>query len=285
MLGLLINMTCFLFALSDFLHSFLIGCVCFIVCGPAVCELCGLWLPLAMLCALLVRVSMLRPSLSLVVSFTSPLRVQISGLTPATLRRMMTTVTTATALRREVCALLCLALLCCFASMCVTAAAETGAVEKPERLHSGASAVNVSVEISCADSEKKLQWRFPGQTNWTKCALPQGANDYTVDGMSTGYYTVSEPEGYAVVGTPYDDVVVFDTIIEDPSHVSEFLCLSAEQMYSAAKCNESCTSSNSNKTAFTMEFPTNNESGVYKKWLEEKEKILLLRVAPKASVR
>ncbi|EAN91713.1 hypothetical protein Tc00.1047053506799.110 [Trypanosoma cruzi] len=39
-------------------------------------------------------------------------------------------------------------------------------------------------------------------------------------------------------------------------------------MYSAAKCNESCTSSNSDKTAFTMEFPTNNESGVYKKWLE-----------------
>ncbi|EKF39577.1 mucin-like glycoprotein, putative, partial [Trypanosoma cruzi marinkellei] len=42
-------------------------------------------------------------------------------------------------------------------------------------------------------------------------------------------------------------------------------------MYSAAKCNESCTSSDSNKTAFTMEFPTNNESGVYKKWLKEKE--------------
>ncbi|EKF29119.1 mucin-like glycoprotein, putative, partial [Trypanosoma cruzi marinkellei] len=234
-----------------------------------------------MLCALLVRVSMLRPSLSLVVSFTSPLRVQISGLTPATLRRMMTTVTTATALRREVCALLYLALLCCCTSMCVTAAVETGAVVKPEKLHSGASAVNVSVEISCADSDKKLQWRFPGQTNWTKCALPQGANDYTivarradqkkadgerntrgltavassVDEDNTGYYTVSESEDYDVVDTTDDDVVVFfDTISEDTSRVSEFLCLSAEQMYSAAKCNEYCTSSNSNKTAFTMEF-------------------------------
>ncbi|EKF99435.1 mucin-like glycoprotein, putative, partial [Trypanosoma cruzi] len=39
-------------------------------------------------------------------------------------------------------------------------------------------------------------------------------------------------------------------------------------MYSTAKCNESCTSSNSDATAFTMEYSTIKESGVYKKWLE-----------------
>ncbi|EKF28901.1 mucin-like glycoprotein, putative, partial [Trypanosoma cruzi marinkellei] len=182
---------------------------------------------------------------------------------------MMTTVTTATALRREVCALLYLALLCCFASMCVTAAVETEAVVKSERLHSGASAVNVSVEISCVESNNPLKWRFPDQTNWTKCAHPQGAYDYNVEPDSTGDYTVSASEGYDVDGTPDEvTVVLLDSPSVEPGRVDESLCLLAEQMYLTEKCNESCTSSNLNTTAFTMEYSTNNESGVYKKWLK-----------------
>ncbi|EKF27091.1 mucin-like glycoprotein, putative, partial [Trypanosoma cruzi marinkellei] len=183
---------------------------------------------------------------------------------------MMTTVTTATALRRVVCAPFFLVLFyCCCTSVCVTAAAATGAVVKPEKLHSGASAVNVSVEISCADSDKPLKWRFPGQEEWNTCVSSQGAYDYNVEPDSTGDYALSASEGYDVDGTPDEvTVVLLDSPSEDPSRAGESLCLLAEQMYSAAKCNESCTSSNSNKTAFTMEFPTNNESGVYKKWLE-----------------
>ncbi|PBJ77895.1 mucin-like glycoprotein [Trypanosoma cruzi cruzi] len=189
---------------------------------------------------------------------------------------MMTTAMTATALRREVCALLSLALLCCCASVCVAAA--TGTAVQSTDSYFGEPAVKVSVEISCADSNKALQWRFPGQTEWNKCALAQGAHDYTfvassadqkntgsynVDQGSTGYYTVDTSDSDDDV-----DVVVFDTVFEDSSRVSESLCLSAERVYSAAKCNESCTSSNSDATAFTMEYSTIKESGVYKKWLE-----------------
>ncbi|EKF98814.1 mucin-like glycoprotein, putative, partial [Trypanosoma cruzi] len=222
---------------------------------------------------------MLRLSLPLplFLSFNSPLRVQISGLTPATLGRMMTTAMTATALRREVCALLSLALLCCCASVCVAAA--TGTIIKTENLYSGATAVNVSVEISCADSKKTLQWRFPGQTEWTKCALVQGAHDYTfvassADQKNTGSYNVDQESTaiYTVDTSDSDDVVAEVVLLEPtseaPSLVDESLCLSAEQMYSAAKCNESCTPPNSDATAFTLEYPTSKESGVYKKWLE-----------------
>ncbi|KAF8287059.1 mucin-like glycoprotein, putative [Trypanosoma cruzi] len=182
---------------------------------------------------------------------------------------MMTTATTATALRREVCALLSLALLCCCASVCVATAA--GTIIKTENLYSGATAVNVSVEISCADSKKTLQWRFPGQTEWTKCALAQGAHEYNADTKDTGSYNVDQGDTaiYTVdTSDSDDDVVVFDTVIEDSSRVSELLCLSAEQMYVAAKCNESCKSAAVDATAFTMEYSTNKESGVYKKWLE-----------------
>ncbi|PBJ77897.1 mucin-like glycoprotein [Trypanosoma cruzi cruzi] len=184
---------------------------------------------------------------------------------------MMTTAMTATALRREVCALLSLALLCCCASVCVAAA--TGTIIKTENLYSGATAVKVSVEISCADSNKALQWRFPGQTDWNKCALVQGAHDYNVDQGSTGYSTVignTDGQESVVQYTGHSDsvVVILDSSREEPSLVSESLCLFAEQMYSAAKCNESCTSAAVDATAFTMEYSTNKESGVYKKWLE-----------------
>ncbi|PBJ78193.1 mucin-like glycoprotein [Trypanosoma cruzi cruzi] len=185
---------------------------------------------------------------------------------------MMTTATTATALRREVCALLSLALLCCCASVCVAAA--TGTIIKTENLYSGATAVNVSVEISCADSKKPLQWRFPGQKDWTNCALAQGAHDYTVDTKNTTAYTAYQGDSAEYSpGTSYDiiedvEVVTFDTVFEDSSRVSELLCLSAEQMYVAAKCNESCNSAGADNPAFTMEYLTNKESGVYKKWLE-----------------
>ncbi|EKF98448.1 mucin-like glycoprotein, putative, partial [Trypanosoma cruzi] len=64
------------------------------------------------------------------------------------------------------------------------------------------------------------------------------------------------------------EVVLLEPTSEAPSLVDESLCLSAEQMYSAAKCNESCTPPNSDATAFTLEYPTSKESGVYKKWLE-----------------
>ncbi|EAN91832.1 mucin-like glycoprotein, putative [Trypanosoma cruzi] len=229
-----------------------------------------------MLCALFVRVSMLRLSLALplVLSFTSPLGVQISGLTPATLGRMMTAVMMATALRREVCALLSLALLCCCASVCVAAAAATGTAVQSTELYSGTSAVNVSVEVLCAESNKPLQWRFPGQTTWNTCALPQGAHDYNVDQESGGGYTVDQNTEYSLGKSEGDNVfavdfVVFDTVSEDPGRVSESLCLFAERMYSAAKCNEFCTSSDSDAIAFTMEFPTIKEGGVYKKWLKE----------------
>ncbi|EAN91712.1 mucin-like glycoprotein, putative [Trypanosoma cruzi] len=226
-----------------------------------------------MLCALFVRVSMLRLPLPLVLSFTSPLGVQISGLTPATLGRMMTAVMKATALRREVCALLSLALLCCCAPVCVAAAAATGTAVQSTDLYSGTSAVNVSVEVSCADSENKLQWRFPGQTTWNTCALPQGAHDYTVDKESGGGYTVDQNTEYSLGKSEHSDSVdfiIFDTISEDPGRVGELLCLSAEQIYSAAKCNESCKSVGVETIAFTMEFPTNNESGVYKEWEKNK---------------
>ncbi|PBJ78195.1 mucin-like glycoprotein [Trypanosoma cruzi cruzi] len=183
---------------------------------------------------------------------------------------MMTTAMTATALRREVCALLSLALLCCCASVCVAAA--TGTIIKTENLYSGATAVNVSVEISCADSNKPLQWRFPGQTDWTKCVLAQGAHEYNADTKDTGSYNVDQEDTaiYTVDTSDSDDdvVVVFDTLIEDSSRVSELLCLSAEQMYVAEKCNESCKSDAVETIAFTMEYLTNKESGVYKKWLE-----------------
>ncbi|PBJ77844.1 mucin-like glycoprotein [Trypanosoma cruzi cruzi] len=190
---------------------------------------------------------------------------------------MMNTAMTATALRREVCALLSLALLCCCASVCVAAA--TGTAVKMTDLYSGATAVKVSVEISCADSNKPLQWRFPGQTDWTKCALVQGAHEYTfvassADQKNTGSHNVGqESTGYYTVDTSDSDDVVVEVVLleptsEDSSLVSESLCLSAERVYSAAKCNESCTSSNSDATAFTMEYSTIKESDVYKKWLE-----------------
>ncbi|RNC45614.1 mucin-like glycoprotein [Trypanosoma cruzi] len=202
----------------------------------------------------------------------------------------MTTVMKATALRREVCALLSLALLCCCASIFVTAAAATGAAVQSTEFYSGASAVNVSVEISCADSENTLQWRFPGRSEWNKCVSSLGAHGYTVVASSGGGYTVSASDEYTVdqkdtvdqgsaveysLGTSYDmiedvEFLAFDTISEDLSRVSESLCLSAEQMYLTAKCNKSCKSAGAGKTAFTMEFPTTKESGVYKKWLEKK---------------
>ncbi|EAN83042.1 mucin-like glycoprotein [Trypanosoma cruzi] len=182
---------------------------------------------------------------------------------------MMTTVMTTTALRREVCALLSLALLCCCAPIFVTAATATGAAVQSTDLYSGASAVNVSVEISCADSNKTLQWRFPGQSEWTKCAFAQGAYEYTVVASSGDYdYT-----GYSV-GTPSDtiEVVLLDSTSGASNRVDdESLCLSADRMYLTAKCNASCNSSVSDKTAFTMEFQTTNESGVYKKSLENKK--------------
>ncbi|KAF8287275.1 putative mucin-like glycoprotein [Trypanosoma cruzi] len=184
---------------------------------------------------------------------------------------MMTTATTATALRREVCALLSLALLCCCASVCVAAA--TGTAVKMTDSYFGGPAVKVSVEISCADSKKTLQWRFPGQTEWNKCALVQGAHDYNVDQGSTGYSTVmgnTDGQESVVQYTGHSDsvVVILDSSREAPSLVSESLCLFAEQMYSAAKCNESCKSAAVETIAFTMEYSTNKESGVYKKWLE-----------------
>ncbi|KAF5222838.1 hypothetical protein ECC02_004170 [Trypanosoma cruzi] len=230
-----------------------------------------------MLCALFVHVSMLRlsPSLALplVLSFTSPLRVQISGLTPATLGRMMTAVMKATALRREVCALLSLALLCCCASVCVAAAAATGTAVQSTELYSGTSAVNVSVEVLCVESNKPLQWRFPGQTTWNTCSSLQGAHEYTVDQDKDGGYTLSVSDEYTddQKNTEQSDnvvVIILDSTRGEPSRVDESLCLFAEQMYSAAKCNESCKSVGVETIAFTMEFPTNNESGVYKKWLE-----------------
>ncbi|KAF8294296.1 putative mucin-like glycoprotein [Trypanosoma cruzi] len=187
---------------------------------------------------------------------------------------MMTTVMTTTALRREVCALLSLALLCCCASIFVTAATATGTAVQSTELYSGASAVKVSVEISCADSKKPLQWRFPGQTEWNKCASSLGAHDYTVV-ASIADQKDTVVQGSAVeysLDTPYDtiedvEVVLLDSSLEDSSRVSESLCLSAEEMYFAAKCNESCKSAGEDKTAFTMEYSTTNASGVYKKWL------------------
>ncbi|RNC59416.1 mucin-like glycoprotein [Trypanosoma cruzi] len=186
----------------------------------------------------------------------------------------MTTVMTTTALRREVCALLSLALLCCCASVCVAAAAATGTAVQSTELYSGGPAVNVSVEVSCADSNKKLQWRFPGQKDWNTCALVQGAHDYNVDQGSTGYSTVigkTDGQQSAVQYTEHSDsvvVIILDSSSEEPSLVGELLCLSAEQMYSAAKCNESCKSAGVETIAFTMEYLTDKESGVYKKWLE-----------------
>ncbi|PBJ76476.1 mucin-like glycoprotein [Trypanosoma cruzi cruzi] len=187
---------------------------------------------------------------------------------------MMTTAMTATALRREVCALLSLALLCCCASVCVAAAAATGTAVQSTDSYFGEPAVKVSVEISCADSNNALQWRFPGQKDWTKCALAQGAHDYNADTKNTAAYTAYQGDSAEYSpGTSYDiiedvEVVTFDTVIEDSSLVSESLCLSAEQMYVAAKCNESCKSAGADNPAFTMEYSTNKESGVYKKWLE-----------------
>ncbi|KAF8297183.1 putative mucin-like glycoprotein [Trypanosoma cruzi] len=186
---------------------------------------------------------------------------------------MMTTVMTTTALRREVCALLSLALLCCCAPVCVAAAAATGTAVQSTELYSGGPAVNVSVEVLCAESNKPLQWRFPGQTTWNTCSSLQGAHEYNVDQDKDGGYTVSASDEYTddQKNTEQSDsvvVIILDSTRGEPSRVGESLCLFAEQMYSAAKCNESCTSSNSDKTAFTMEFPTNKESGVYKKWLE-----------------
>ncbi|KAF8292869.1 putative mucin-like glycoprotein [Trypanosoma cruzi] len=191
---------------------------------------------------------------------------------------MMTTVMTATALRREVCALLSLALLCCCASIFVTAATATGAAVQSTDLYSGASAVNVSVEISCADSNKMLQWRFPGQPEWNKCVNSLGAYDYTVVQGKSGGYTVDTKDTAAYTFDQGDsgysdsvDVIILDSTSEEPGRVGESLCLLAEQMYLAAKCNASCTSSDLGKTAFTMEYSTTNESGVYKKWLEKKK--------------
>ncbi|KAF5222684.1 hypothetical protein ECC02_004261 [Trypanosoma cruzi] len=190
---------------------------------------------------------------------------------------MMTTVMTTTALRREVCALLSLALLCCCASIFVTAATATGTAVQSTELYSGASAVNVSVEISCADSNNMLQWRFPGQSEWNKCASSQGAHDYIVDQESGGVYTVDqENTGSYTMDASYTDdaeyveVVLLDSTSGASSRVDESLCLSAEQMYLTAKCNESCNSAGEDKTAFTMEYSTTNASGVYKKWMKEK---------------
>ncbi|RNC30615.1 mucin-like glycoprotein, partial [Trypanosoma cruzi] len=143
--------------------------------------------------------------------------------------------------------------------------------------------VNVSVEISCADSENKLQWRFPGQTNWTRCVSSLGAYDYTVVASSGGYEdtAVVSSGGYDTVvqeiteysvGTPSDiiEVVLLDSASGASSRDEESLCLSADRMYLTKKCNASCKSAGEGKTAFTMEFQTTNESGVYKKSLKNK---------------
>ncbi|RNF12954.1 putative mucin-like glycoprotein [Trypanosoma conorhini] len=178
--------------------------------------------------------------------------------------------------RRAACALALLALLCgccCPSFVCGAAkppAAPATARRKhppeplPEFLRKGWQGVNVSVEVSCADSGNKLSWRFSSTAAWTKCAAAVGGLDYTILGEDSAAEEV-------------EDVVTIDVVSVGASPhgagdggVSEPLCLSAESLYATANCKASCGSDKDGQTAFTMNFPTHAGSGVHKKWEEAK---------------
>ncbi|RNE96150.1 mucin-like glycoprotein, partial [Trypanosoma conorhini] len=173
--------------------------------------------------------------------------------------------TTLTVRHRAVCALALLVLLCgccCAPSVCGATGAPAAATtakraSPPAVLPKEWQPVNVSVEVSCADSDNKLSWRFSRETAWKKCAAAVGAHDYTIVGEDSAA----------------EDVVTVDIVSVDVSQygagdggVSESLCASAESLYATADCSASCDSDKSDQTAFTMNFPTHVGSGVHKKW-------------------
>ncbi|RNE97556.1 mucin-like glycoprotein [Trypanosoma conorhini] len=126
--------------------------------------------------------------------------------------------------RRAVCALALLALLC--GPFCVAAAAASSAEEE----------VDVSVQISCADSDNKLSWRFPGEGAWQKCA-------FTVD------------ESFTMSGAIHDD--------------ENSLCAWAGTQYSPFRSASGSVCSGAtaeNDLAFTMRCKTKKNSGAYKRW-------------------
>ncbi|RNE98621.1 mucin-like glycoprotein [Trypanosoma conorhini] len=149
--------------------------------------------------------------------------------------------------RRAVCALALLALLC---GCCCAPSVWAGTAAKKE--------VNVPVEVSCAGSDNKLRWRFPGKSEWTQCAAAVGAHDYTLAGED------SAAEDVEVITLDVSQYGAGD------DGVGESLCLFAESRYVAAKCNASCGAAKAQEdgqTAFTMNFPTHAGSGVHKKWV------------------
>ncbi|RNE95229.1 mucin-like glycoprotein, partial [Trypanosoma conorhini] len=124
--------------------------------------------------------------------------------------------------RRAVCALALLALLCgcCAPSVCGTATA---------------TKVKVLLEVSCADSEKKLRWRVAGEETWQKCSF--GVED--VFELSGKY------------SSPGDSV-----------------CAWAVTMYPASDRHLGCSESAAADTvAVTLRCGTDSRSEVYKRWL------------------
>ncbi|RNF12040.1 mucin-like glycoprotein [Trypanosoma conorhini] len=173
---------------------------------------------------------------------------------------------TLTVRRRAVCALALLALLCgcCAPSVCGATGARVAATtakhtSPPAVLRKEWQPVNVSVEVSCADSGNKLSWRFSSTAAWEKCAAAVGGLDYTIVGEDP----VAEVEDVVTVGIVSVDVSQYGA---GDGGVSESLCLSAESLYATANCKASCGSDKSARTAFTMNFPTHVGSGVHKKW-------------------
>ncbi|RNF04597.1 mucin-like glycoprotein [Trypanosoma conorhini] len=130
----------------------------------------------------------------------------------------------ATVRRRAVCALALLALLC--GSFCATAVAASSVEEE----------VDVSVQISCADSDNKLSWRFPGEGAWQKCA-----------------FTVRE--SFTMSGAIHD--------------AEKSLCAWAATQYtsSSSASGSVCSGATAeNALAFTMRCKTKKNGGAYKRW-------------------
>ncbi|RNE96840.1 mucin-like glycoprotein [Trypanosoma rangeli] len=178
----------------------------------------------------------------------------------------------ATVRRHAVWALAVLALLCgcCSSVWGVKATVTVG--KTPPTLNSQLSVLqhkwqpaNVSVEVSCADANEVLHWRFPANESWESCTTAVEKLGYTFVGEA------AEAQSYSAI----EDVVVVDVSqYGGDAGVGESICLSAASLYMSKKCKAKCgavTDTASKQTAFTMEFPTHVGSGVHKKWEEARK--------------
>ncbi|RNE99412.1 mucin-like glycoprotein [Trypanosoma conorhini] len=133
--------------------------------------------------------------------------------------------------RRAVCALALLALLCGCCCASFVCGATNAAASKKE--------VNVSLEVSCPNSEKKLSWRVVGATSWTQCTAPL--------------------ESPRIAAVPAADVAAGD---------SDVVCLIAESFYFGTGCDKPCAGRTTpgDVAALKMLFETTENGALHTKW-------------------